>query len=468
MDRSRLRVSCAALSLLLPLTSSVVGDVAAGGAPRGAAGAGGLGDPLFPKLGNGGYDVRHYGLDLGYDVRSGRLTGTARITATAREDLASYSLDLRGLSVRRVEVDGRQARFSRSRDKLRVVPERGPHRGARFVTTVRYDGVPHAMTDADGSTEGWARTGDGAFVAGQPAGSMTWFPSNNHPSDKASFDISVTVPAGYTGIANGELRGRRTAHGRTTFRWQHSDPMATYLATATVGRFRVSRSRVHGIPLYVAVDPSQSALAAGPLARLGDVLEWERGLFGRYPFASSGAVVDRAPPGFGYALEVQTKPLYSQAPDVPTVVHEMAHQWFGDSVTPRTWQDIWLNEGFATYAEWLWDAHTGGPSTRETAERLLHSDAASPLWSVPPGRPGTAVEVLGDSVYKRGALVLQKLREAVGDRAFFRILREWPAAHRHGNAGTRQFEDFCRRRTDRDLDAVFGTWLYGRGKPGAH
>ncbi|MFF2811071.1 M1 family metallopeptidase [Streptomyces sp. NPDC058000] len=453
----------AALSVALLLSSCTSG----GTAVRGAAGGGGLGDPLFPALGNGGYRVSHYGLDLGYDVAKRHLDGTAAITAEAGADLRSFQLDLQGMTVTGVRVDGRDAEFSRKGHKLVVRPAAGIVKGDTFRTTVRYRGTPQEMRDADGATEGWVKTADGAFVAGEPAGSMTWFPGNNHPSDKASYDFRITVPQRYTAVANGELKSKRTAGGRTTYEWHSAEPMASYLATATIGTFDVQESRTpQGLPVYVAVDPREAAASRKPLSRLPEILAWGAELFGPYPFASAGAIVDHTPGRVDWgALETQTKPVYAGAPDTSTVVHETAHQWFGDSVTPKTWQDTWLNEGFATYAEWLWEEREGGRTPQEQFDALYDGDEDHARWDFPPGEPPTAADVTGTPVYERGAMVLQQLRNAVGDKTFFSILKEWPAKFRHANADTEDFISFCQDRTDEDLTDLFDDWLYGEGQP---
>ncbi|MET8679228.1 M1 family metallopeptidase [Streptomyces sp. NPDC004647] len=458
---SRARHVPAALAAAL-LLASCTADTSGGG----KAGADSAGDPLFPRLGNGGYDVGHYGLRIDYDLQRRRLDGTAVVTAEATHALSSFSLDLAGLTVRRVTVDGKKAQARRKGDKLVVRPARIVAKGATFRTTVDYGGRPKKLTDPDGSTEGWVPTDDGALVVGEPAGSMTWFPGNNHPSDKASYDIAVTVPKGWTALAGGELRGERTRGGRTTFSWHSGEPMASYLATATIGKFELRRSETRsGLPLYVAVDPREAADSAKPLDRIEEILKWETTLFGPYPFSSAGAIVDHEPKGVDYALEVQTKPVYPEAPDHATVLHELAHQWFGNSVTPETWQDMWLNEGFATYAEWLWQEQHGGKPAQETFDELYAKDEDDALWEFPPGDPGSAENISGDPVYERGAMVLQQLRLAVGDRTFFEILKEWPAEYRHGNADADDFIAFCEKKADEDLGELFDTWLYKDGRP---
>ncbi|MCB5911437.1 M1 family metallopeptidase [Streptomyces pinistramenti] len=453
----------AVLSVALLLSSCTSGAVAV----KGTAGAGGVGDPLFPALGNGGYRVSHYGLDLAYDVPKRHLDATAKITARAAENLSSFKLDLRGLKVSGVRVDGEEAAFSRKGHKLTVRPAQVLRKGAAFRTTVEYSGVPQEMTDPDGATDGWVKTADGAFVSGEPAGAMTWFPGNNHPSDKAAYDFRITVPERYTAVANGELRSKKTAKGRTTYDWHSAEPMATYLATATIGTFDVRQSRTpDGLPLYVAVDPKEAAASEEALDQLPDILEWAGKLFGDYPFSSAGAIVDHTPPRIDWiALESQTKPVYAGAPDAETVVHETAHQWFGDSVTPKTWADTWLNEAFATYAEWLWEEHEDGRTPQERFDELYETDQDDKLWEFPPGYPEYAENVTELPIYDRGAMVLQQLRNAVGDKTFFGILKSWPAEYRHANAGTKDFIAFCQERTDEDLTDLFDDWLYGEGRP---
>ncbi|MFJ6705574.1 MULTISPECIES: M1 family metallopeptidase [unclassified Streptomyces] len=438
---------------------------AAGTASAGTIGAAGAGDPYFPLSGNGGYHVGHYDLTLRYDTSSHHLDGKAVLTARATQKLTRFDLDLSGLKVTRVTVDGRTARFTRSGQELAVTPSRALAKGRPFQVTVTYGGTPKQVTDPDGSPDGWIRTDDGAFVAGEPQGAMTWFPANSHPKDKSSYDFTITVPKGRTAVANGVLLGQHTSGARTTFRWRQSEPMAAYLATATVGTFKVQQYTTRdGIKVYNAVDPREASGSAAVLKKLPSVLEWESKLFGPYPFRSAGAIVDHAP-NVGYALETQGRPIYDSAPDLDTLVHENAHQWFGDSVSLTAWKDIWLNEGFATYAEWLYEEQHGGDSAQKTFDALYAKPASNDLWAYPPADPGSGANIFGTPVYARGAMALHELRKAVGDTVFFRILRVWAGEHRYGHGTTAEFVKLAQGQSGKDLTSLFQTWLYKKGKP---
>ena len=437
----------------------------AGTAVAADPGAPGVGDPYFPLAGDGGYHVEHYGLTLRYDPASHHLDGTAVLTARATQRLTRFDLDLDGLKVAGVTVDRTGAAFRRDGQELVVTPRHALRTGQEFRVKVTYGGTPKQVTDPDGSPDGWITTDDGAFVAGEPQGAMTWFPGNNHPKDKSSYDITITVPKDRAAVSNGTLVSQRTAHGRTTFHWREREPMATYLATATVGKFKVEHYTTRdGIRVYNAVDPREASAAAPVLKKLPSVLAWESKLFGPYPYRDAGSIVDKAP-NVGFALETQTRPLYDSAPDLSTLVHENAHQWFGDSVSLTTWKDIWLNEGFATYAEWLYGEQHGGDSAQQTFDSLYARPVKDDLWSFPPGNPGSGANIFGTPVYARGAMALHELRRAVGDPTFFRILRAWAAEHRGGHGTTAQFTKLAERESGKDLHNLFQTWLYQQGKP---
>jgi aminopeptidase N len=429
------------------------------------AGSPGLGDPFFPNAGNGGYDVTHYSLTLSYEPSTNQLTGTAEITATATQNLSSFDLDLRGFSISRLFVNGRQASFLRSGEQeLVITPPVGLVSGSVFAVEIGYSGTPTVVTDPDQSIEGWIPTDDGAFVVGEPQGSPAWYPVNDNPRDKATFEFAITVPVGLTAMANGVLVSHTTAGRTTTWRWDETDPMAPYLATATLGRFDLTTSTTPaGTPAYVAVDPQ---LPKGQvLDKLPAVVDFFTSIYGPYPFNAVGAIVDSAKV-VGYSLETQTKPVFDRMPNEATLVHELSHMWFGDSVTLTTWPDIWLHEGFATWSEWIWSEYSGNKSAAQWLKQLLNTPAQdTAFWTPPPGAPGIPALMFNGTIYNRGAMTLEALREKIGDPKFFQLMRDWATQHRYGNVTTAQFIDRAEQLSGLDLGQFFDTWLYQPDKP---
>ncbi|MEV4801264.1 M1 family metallopeptidase [Nonomuraea sp. NPDC049421] len=454
----RLLALTAAAFITLPLTPAAASPVH--GARPGAPGAG---DPYFPEQGNGGYDAAHYDLTLDYDPATGRLQGLARVTARTTQALSRFNLDLVDtLTVRSVTVDGRPAAHAQSGSELVVTPARALPRGRSFTTTIRYDGEPVHVVDPDGSMDGWIKTSDGAYNVNEPQGAKSWFPGNHHMTDKATHRFTVTVPSTRVAVANGDLVRRTSRAGRTTYVWNSREPMADYLATVTIGAFALTDTRIGRYRVTTAVDPQQSA--PGFAERHPPVLDYFSGLFGPYPYSSTGGIVDHAPE-VGYALETQTRPVYPGAPGESLLAHELAHQWFGNSVTPTLWRDIWLNEGFATYAEWLWSDKLGTRTVQESFDEAYARPADDDFWQTPTADPGGPQNLFHAPVYDRGAMTLHVLRGAVGDRTFFAILRAWAREHRYGNADTAAFVSLAERVSGRRLGALFDAWLHQPGKP---
>jgi Peptidase family M1 domain/Peptidase M1 N-terminal domain/Immune inhibitor A peptidase M6 len=638
-------------------------------------GAPGLGDEYFPLDGNGGYDVRHYDLDLAYDPDTDVLTGVATIEAKATQNLSRFNLDFDDLTVRSVRVNGKRATWTHADGELTITPAKGLRDHKRFEVRIAYDGVPQTLPD----TSGFLHTDDGALEIGEPHGAATWYPANDYPTDKASYTISITVPRGLEAISNGELKRRVSHGGETTWTWEAREPMASYLAMMAVGEFDVRAYREDGIRYWDAVDPrlylpnaprtgdqfalSQSAntaykrlsrtidvpagggelsfwvirntepdwdyffveahpvgsddwttlpdanghtsqetgnvcpfwlglhpflehyqtpadegcspegttgewhaasgasigyeqwtvdlsdyagqeielslsyasddlvafpglfvddiegpggqgstsfeddgdtmdgwAATGPpagsaanpnnwivgtaadapppigatidasLAQQPAVIAFESSLYGRYPFSAAGGIVDIAP--IGFALENQTRPIYSTAfftdpqSGEDVVVHELAHQWVGDYVTVARWRDIWINEGFATYTEWLWSEHEGRDTAQEIFDFYANAiPADDPFWTNIIGHPASEELLFDISVYYRGAMTLQALRNAVGDEKFFRLLRVWVRDQGGGHGTVEEFIATAERVTGMQLDDLFQTWLFTPSKP---
>lgn len=482
------------------------GPTGPAGPPEYTSGGRTLNDALFPEIGNGGYDVRHYDIALNYDPASNEFeagTKTA-ITALATQSLSDFSLDFAGLTVSAVTVDGQPASFVREppaacsptvppvetcpATKLVVTPATPIDQGQTFQVAVSYTGEPLPHVDPWGSPEGWIRaengsTADGAFVACEPIGAQTWFPDNDDPRDKATFDFEITVPEDtkpadgtLMGIANGEMVGEPTSSGGlTTWHWRESFPMATYLATATVGDFYFTRSSTpSGIQLNNAIDSSYSASAKASIeetqAREEEILDFYAPLYTPYPFDSAGTIVDRVG-GIGYILEVQTKVLFASSGSATTRIlsHELAHHWWGDSVSVTRWSEVWMNEGWATFSQWNWSyAQEGAPSP---AQEFTNSYTPGTKWETPTAEPTAAGLFASFPTYIRPAMMIEALRQILGETKFTQLTRQWQGAHRYGNGTEAQFLDLVREVSSFSgadlarLDAFFQEWLYGTSQP---
>jgi aminopeptidase N len=440
-------------------------------------GAPGAGDPFFPLAGNGGYDVRNYSLRFDFEPRNNALSARAVITSRATQNLSRFDLDLRGLHVDGVTVDGAKASFRRDGQELVITPSTGIRDGRTFVVAVDYDGHPNPIIDPDKSKDGWIPTNDGAFVVNEPQGSPSWYPVNDTPKDKATFDYAITVPKGRTAVANGILVSKRDNGATTTWRWRANDPTAPYLATATNGIFEMRVGSIGGIPEYNFVDPQTRTypgkvptpdVAWQRLALNRPAVELFASLYGPYPFESVGGVMDWAPNVF-YSLESQTRPMYWHVTDEATVVHEIAHMWFGDSVSLELWPDIWLNEGFATWSEWIWFEKRGVQSAQSFFDELYAIPEGTAdfedLWFPAPNRLPGPEAMFHTPVYYRGAMTLQALRTKIGDDRFFSLLQAWYRENRNGNVTTGDFIALAERISSRQLDDFFRVWLFEEGRP---
>ncbi|WP_139977465.1 M1 family aminopeptidase [Nocardioides litoris] len=496
--RSRLAVALvpavAAAALALP-------QAAPASAEETVAGAQTSGDALFPNVGNGGYDVQHYDLDLAWtpatDLARSTIEATAAIRArTTGAPLSSYSLDLEGpeLTVENVTVDGVAATWTRDeqpdliRHKLVVTPATAV--SGEFTTVVTYAGVPTKHTDADGSAEGWNATNDGATFLNQPVGAMTGFPSNNTPADKATYTIDIDIPSTITNAAgtgasaaasNGELVDKDVdaAAGRTTWRWRQTRPMATELVLISIGKYDVAQGEVtlsdgSTIPEWTFVDsaltPADKLLIANRRDAQGPITRGLESVFGPYPGGSTGAVIDVVTGlGINYALETQDRSFFPSTATFlgDTLTHEITHQWYGNHVSPRVWNDIWINEGMATWAPGHYNNVIAGTSTTSNHARYYSSwnSGTAAQYRTPPGNMPDSAVLYGYQTYTRSAQLWEALKLSIGDPAFFRFVKQWQTTYAGQSRGLADFEALAESVSGRDLGAFFQDWVLDPDKP---
>ncbi len=449
-----------------PPAAAVAGSPSAPMATAGAAtpGADGIGDRYWPLDGNGGIDVLHYDIDDTYDFETARLSGTTSLSIRATQDLSRFNLDFL-LPVTSVTVDGAPASVSRpQRHELEITPAVPLADGARFTVEVAYAGAPTKIAYA--GERNWAASDDEVVTMNEPHMAPWWFPANDHPTDKATFDITVTGPATHQAVANGLLVDRSVDGDLATTHWRSTDPMAPYLAFFALGRYDVSESTRAGLPSYVAVSQqlpsSLRRSSTRALKQTPAITAWLDERLGAYPFESTGGLATTLDVGF--ALENQTRPTYSfyslySADRLSTVVHELAHQWFGDSVSVRRWSDIWLNEGFASFMEQAYaEKHGGVPAQRWLRSAYDARRLDRDFWALDLADPGRN-RIFATPVYERGAMALQALRHRIGDRDFWATLRTWVRSRRHGNGSVAQFERLAEQTSDQQLDRFFRVWL---------
>ncbi|MEU9602912.1 M1 family metallopeptidase [Streptomyces sp. NPDC048057] len=428
-----------------------------------------MSDSYFPLHGDDGYAVTAYDLELAYVPHTGRLAGRATVHAVARRDLVSLRLDLGRFRLTKVLVDGRRpARWSHRGDKLHITPPGTVPVGTVFAVEVRYQGVPHPVRTREWGELGWEQLTEGALVASQPHGAPSWFPCNDRPDDKAVYRIAVTAPTPYAVVANGTLTSRTPGASTTTWVYEEAAPMATYLATVQIGPYeRVELAHAGPVPQTAAVPPALLGRFAHDFARQPLMMALFTDLFGPYPFDRYGVVVvdeDLDVPVEAQGLAVfGANHVDGRRGSERLVAHELAHQWFGNSLTVADWRHIWLNEGFAKYAEWLWSQERGGPSAAALAARSRSRLALLPqdLRIADPG----VERMFDDRVYERGALTLHALRCELGTIAFTALLREWAQRHRHGVVTTEGFTALAAHHASRSLDGLFGAWLYETALP---
>jgi aminopeptidase N len=423
-------------------------------------------DSYVPGHGDSGYDALHYDLALEYDVEGNRLAGTARIDCVARADLEEFGFDLHGLDVSKVTLDGKTVKHRTRRNKVTLRPNNPIAADQTFAVRLRYAGHPKPVRTRRLGTAGWEELTDGSIVAAQPHGAPSWFPCNDRPSNKATYRINVTAPTDYRVVANGRAaRGRRRS-GAVTWRFDQDEPMATYLATVHIGRYEV-RAMSASVPTSVVMPRRLLRQYAEIFGRQPEMLDTFTRLFGPYPFPAYTVVVtddDLEMPLEAQGLSTFGANFLKPGWDAERLVaHELSHQWFGNSLTLATWKDIWLHEGFACYAEWLWSEDSGGRSADQHAIDH-HARLASSKQDLVLSDPGPDL-MFDDRVYKRGALLLHTLRRTLGDESFFGILRNWTQRHAHSTVTTDDFRRHVGAATTFRLTELFDSWLNTEALP---
>ncbi|UQU62848.1 M1 family metallopeptidase [Couchioplanes caeruleus] len=476
------RLLAAGTAVVLGLTGAVAVTGPALAAGHATPGAPGLGDRLYPLLGNGGYDVQNYDLVLTYPKKdpAQQITGDVTITAVATQNLSRFDLDFGGDAVGGVTVNGRRATFTRDGDELVISPARALPAHRRFTVRVSGFKATPIQPDADAPV-GFVVTPDGTVLAGQPASSHLLFPSNDHPRDKATYTITAVAPQGWTATANGVRVRTKTRNGYVTSTFRETNPMASELVQVAVGDFVVqNRAPVNGVPVR---DVVPRRLADDLLPKVADErheISWMEGKVGRYPFENYGSLIIDGE--LGFALETQTLSLYDTSftgyPSYilnPILTHELAHQWFGDSVSPWSWSDVWQNEGHATWYEVTYADETGTLKQYTGAESLdayfksvyARGDQFRARFG-PVARPLKADsiwDVFNPNVYDGGALVLFALRQKIGATKFQRVERAWVSRYRGKSASTQDFIRLASAVSGQNLGSFLGDWLYGTTTP---
>ncbi len=426
-------------------------------------------DPYLPGTGNFGYRVSRYELDLEYKVAINRLAGSATITAVTLAELKTFTLDLSSaLAVTKVTVNGRRpAQFRASAGKLRIALTDRLPAGAAMSIAIRYGGTPRPIRSLWGEV-GFEELTEGVLVAGQPNGASSWFPCDDHPSAKASFRVQIATESPYFALANGKLLARRARAGMTTWVYEQSEPTSTYLMTVQIGMYDRHRMAKNGVEIFAVLPDRLRPAFDHDFGRQPQMMKLFAKLFGPYPL-TTGYTVVVTDDDLEIPLEAQGISIFGanhcdgRRGAERLIAHELAHQWFGNSVTVQRWRHIWLHEGFACYAEWLWSEHCGERTADEWA-RHYHQRLKSSPQNLVLADPGPR-DMFDDRVYKRGALTLHTLRSRIGDTNFFALLKDWTTRYRHGSVVTDDFVGLASQYADDSLRPLWAAWLYSTRVP---
>lgn len=424
-------------------------------------------DSVYPDVGDPSVDALRYDLDLAWTPDTKTLEGLTTIVLRSTRDGDHLQLDLaRSLEVDSVTLDGQDVEFEHAGKNL--VVRSAVQKDERYVLAVHYAGTPRPTaaptTRSDFSTSGWTIGPDGeTWTMQEPYGAFTWYPVNDQPSDKALYDFTITVPSPWVGVANGELTDRIEADGLTTTTWHTTEPMSSYLVTVATGEYtETTNTSASGMEISYWV-PTDSPELAERLYPAAGALDWLEERLGPFPFDSIGFLLVDNRSG----METQTMitlGITEYTTSTPVLLHELAHQWYGDEVSPDDWRDMWMNEGMVMYLQGMWEAEQGGITTEALMDEWAEFEADMRRESGPPGNYDPA-EFGEGNVYYGPALMWHELRKRLGDDVFFSMMREWPEARSNQNSNREDYLAWVEEKTGEELTAFFDAWLLGETTP---
>lgn len=424
-------------------------------------------DSVYPEVGGPDVDALLYDLDLAWEPTERTLTGTATITFRAARDARKFTLDLAApLAVAGVTLDGEEAAYKhRGKD---LVVRRPIVTDDQHELVVTYAGqpepVPAPTTRADVSTLGFTVTDAGwVWTMQEPFGAYSWYPVNDQPADKALYDISVTAPDPWTGIANGRLVANSSTDGRRTTQFQLDEPASSYLVTLAIGDYEHgSNTSASGVVLDYWYPRGREGLL-DDMSVGADAVDWIESKFGPYPFSSAGIVATDSES----AMETQTMITIGDNPYVRSeavIVHELVHQWYGDQVSPADWSDVWLNEGMTMLMQGLWEDEHGAEPIESTMGRYRAIDQELRDDYGPPGDYDPN-QFGGSNIYYSPAVMWNELRLELGDDRFFEIARSWLTTRDNTSATRDDTYAHWEAETGLELSAFFDAWILGRTTP---
>ena len=424
-------------------------------------------DTLYPEVGDPGVDALHYDLALGWSPGTDTLDATETLTFRSTETDESFQLDFSEvLEIESLTVDGADVGFEQQgKDLVIQAPVREDQ---RYELVIDYSGTPEPVDvptqRSDFGETGFTITDDHeVWTMQEPWGAYSWYAVNDHPSDKALYDFTLSVPAPWMGVANGDLVSTEEQDGLTVTRWHLAEPAASYLSTLAFGDYEQTElSGPRDIPIRIFTPRDTPEAAEGP-STAPQAMEWLEQYIGPYPFDTFGILVVDSQSG----METQTMVTLGNsdyALSAPVVVHELAHQWYGDTVTPDDWRDVWMNEGMAMYLQGMWEAERAGITIDQQMDEWAEFEDSEREFAGPPADYDLDKWGSGN-IYYGPALMWHELRQQIGDERFFDVIRAWPESQENRSSNRETLYRFFEERTGEELSEFFDAWLLGEQTP---